>query len=140
MCRDLVILPSAPVSTTAWAETAESIADEYAAQKGAASALDLASALVKIAKLVPAGMTPVLPAGAYLVEDGDDISSHVEHLIRLAEQRSNFGLAGPTVLARRFDRCDLGPFAAVRRPLAARDHASRCRTLCLHTSINSELW
>ena len=85
MCRDLVILPIGSRLDDAWAETAESAADEFAAAKGSASALDLASALVKIAKLVPHGMTPVLPAGAYLVENGDEISERVEHLIALSE-------------------------------------------------------
>ena len=85
MCRDLVILPIGASLDTAWAETAESAADEHAAHKGSASALDLASALVKIAKLVPAGATPVLPAGAYLVEKGDEISARVEHLIALSD-------------------------------------------------------
>ncbi|HTH52229.1 MAG TPA: hypothetical protein VL501_09865, partial [Pyrinomonadaceae bacterium] len=67
----------------AWAETAESAADEYAARRDPAAAIDLASALVKIAKLVPPGMTPALPAGAYLVEKGDDIASRVERLVEL---------------------------------------------------------
>ena len=88
MCRDLVILPIGASLDAAWAETAESAADEHAAQRGSASALDLASALVKIAKLVPSGTTPVLPAGAYLVEKGDEISARVEHLISLSETNS----------------------------------------------------
>ncbi|MFL6374666.1 MAG: hypothetical protein ACJ73D_08385 [Pyrinomonadaceae bacterium] len=85
VCRDLVILPLGSRLDDAWAETAESAADEFAAAKSSASALDLASALVKIAKLVPHGMTPVLPAGAYLVEKGGEISERVEHLIALSE-------------------------------------------------------
>jgi Zn-dependent protease with chaperone function len=85
MCRDLVILPLGSRLDDAWAETAESAADEFAATKSSASALDLASALVKIAKIVPQGMTPVLPAGAYLVDKGDEISARVEHLIYLSE-------------------------------------------------------
>jgi Zn-dependent protease with chaperone function len=85
MCRDLVILPLGSRLDEAWAETAESAADEYAAQQGSASALDLASALVKIAKLVPVGMTPLLPAGAYLIEKGDEISARVEHLLEISE-------------------------------------------------------
>jgi len=85
MCRDLIILPIGSRLDDAWAETAESAADEFAATKSRASALDLASALVKIAKLVPHGMTPMLPAGAYLVEKGDEISARVEYLIALSE-------------------------------------------------------
>jgi Zn-dependent protease with chaperone function len=85
MCRDLVILPIGKRLDDAWAETAESAADEYAARRDPAAAIDLASALVKIAKLVPAGMTPALPAGAYLVEKGDDISARVERLVTLTD-------------------------------------------------------
>jgi len=88
MCRDLVILPIGARLDAAWAETAERAADQYAAEQDPTSALDLASALVKIAKLVPSGMTPVLPDGAYLVESGDDIASRILRLVDLAEGRA----------------------------------------------------
>jgi Zn-dependent protease with chaperone function len=85
VCRDLLILPIGSRLDRAWAETAETAADEYAAVRDKAAALDLASALVKIGKLVPHGVTPALPAGAYLVEDGDDISTRVTRLISISE-------------------------------------------------------
>ncbi len=67
-CRDvLMIVPTGRALDRAWAECAEAAADEHVARGGGASvALDLASALVKIARLVPAGAKPTLPAGAFL--------------------------------------------------------------------------
>jgi Zn-dependent protease with chaperone function len=103
MCRDLVILPIGKRLDAAWAETAESAADEFAARRDPAAALDLASALVKIAKLVPPGMTPALPAGAYLVEKGDEIASRVERLVALTDEaplsRSRYGRFSSLVIA-----------------------------------------
>jgi len=63
ICRDLLILPLGKGLDRAWAENAESVADEYAARTGPSTALDLASALVKIARIVPAGTSPAI--GAY---------------------------------------------------------------------------
>jgi Zn-dependent protease with chaperone function len=69
-----------------WQNESELAADEFAAAGGAASALDLASALVKISKLIPAGATPTLPAGAHLLGDADKdgLSRRVRALLRLA--------------------------------------------------------
>ncbi len=68
----------------AWAESSEAAADEHAATGGKA-ALDLASALVKIARLVPDGIKPAMPAGALFI--GDDpgaIAPRVSRLTQLA--------------------------------------------------------
>lgn len=69
-CRDvLMLIPAGRTLDDAWNEHSEAAADEHAARAGGASlALDLASALVKIARLAPAGATPRrMPAGAFLV-------------------------------------------------------------------------
>jgi Zn-dependent protease with chaperone function len=73
-CRDMLMLvPAGRTLDNAWVEQSEAAADEHAARAGgAALALDLASALVKIARLVPAGATPRMPAGAFLVGDRDE--------------------------------------------------------------------
>ncbi|MEO6049881.1 MAG: M56 family metallopeptidase [Pyrinomonadaceae bacterium] len=87
-CRDLLILPLGKGLDLAWAENAESVADEYAAQTGRSTAIDLASALVKIARIVPANARPAMPAGAFLIgEPNLDITSRVRRLIRLSEKR-----------------------------------------------------
>ena len=62
-------------------------ADESAAAAGPSAALDLASAIVKISKLIPRGARPTLPAGAHLLGDGDDgTSRRVRNLLRLASR------------------------------------------------------
>jgi Zn-dependent protease with chaperone function len=88
-CRDvLMLLPLGRTLDDAWAEQTESAADEHAARTGGANlALDLASALVKIARLVPtAGATPTMPAGAFLVGEHSEsgIARRVRRLARLA--------------------------------------------------------
>jgi Zn-dependent protease with chaperone function len=82
----------------AWQRESEMAADEFAAEAGAAAALDLASAIVKISKLIPRGARPTLPAGAHLLGDSDDgTSRRVRNLLRLA---SNAGGARAGLHAR----------------------------------------
>jgi len=85
-CRDsLAIFPCGVSLDRAWAAASESAADEHAAKGGGAVALDLASALVKIARLVPVGVKPTMPASALLIGDGaDGIAHRVRRLARLA--------------------------------------------------------
>lgn len=84
------LLPLAPLGRSLrreWQRESELAADEFAASDGPAAALDLASALVKISKLIPAGATPTLPAGAHLLGGGgedDGLSQRVRALLRLA--------------------------------------------------------
>lgn len=86
-CRDvLVVVPCGRRLDRAWLEASEAAADEFAAGKGSKTALDLASALVKIARLVPTGVKPVMPAGAFLIETADSggVKTRVRRLMRLA--------------------------------------------------------
>jgi Zn-dependent protease with chaperone function len=93
ICRDaLLIIPCGRSLDSAWAEAAEEAADEHAARRGHEVALDLASALVKIARIIPAGAMPIMPAGAFLVGDGiSAVRTRVRRLIQLAakDQRSD---------------------------------------------------
>jgi hypothetical protein len=69
----------------AWAEASEAAADEHAARGERAAALDLASALIKIARLVPEGVKPTMPASAFLIGDGaDGIAQRVRRLACMA--------------------------------------------------------
>lgn len=91
VCRDLLIFPFGRRLDRAWSETAECAADEYAAGTGGdATALNLAAALVKIARVIPEGTKPALPAGSFLLtEKTNIISSRIHHLLELTESRSN---------------------------------------------------
>lgn len=86
-CRDvLLIIPSGRLLDKSWSEAAEEAADENAARQGNAVALDLASALVKIARIIPLGARPTMPAGVFLLGDEETkgVKSRVGRLITLA--------------------------------------------------------
>jgi|CXWL01.1.fsa_nt_gi Zn-dependent protease with chaperone function len=85
VCRDLLIVPVGRGLDHAWAQNAEVVADEFAAAEGNACALDLASALIKITRIVPEGVVPALPVGAYIITDRDgDVSSRIKRLLRIS--------------------------------------------------------
>lgn len=92
-CRDLtVLIAGARTLDRAWAEESERAADEYAARAGSIVALDLAAALIKIARLMPANVKSVVPAGAYLLEGGGDgVAGRVRRLTELASARATLG-------------------------------------------------
>jgi len=86
-CRDaLMIVPCGRSLDRAWAEAAESAADEHAAQQCAETALNLASALVKIAKMVPVGARAAVPLAAFLVgvEETRGVKARVRRLLEIA--------------------------------------------------------
>lgn len=86
-CRDaLLIIPSGRLLDKSWSEASEEAADENAARQGNTVALDLASALVKIARIIPLGARPTMPAGVFLLGDEETkgIKSRVRRLIALA--------------------------------------------------------
>jgi Zn-dependent protease with chaperone function len=100
-CRDaLMIVPCGRSLDRAWAETAECAADEHAAQKSPATALDLASALVKIAKMIPAGAHAAMPLAAFLVgnEESRGVKARVGRLLQIAStgERRSVGTSTPT--------------------------------------------
>lgn len=91
VCRDLLVFPFGQSLDRAWTETAESAADEYAAQTGGnLTALNLAAALVKIARIVPHGTKPAMPSGAFLLtEQADFVTWRVRRLLQLTEIKIN---------------------------------------------------
>jgi len=91
ICRDsLFLVPFGRAVDRLWAETAESAADEFAARQSPAVALNLASALVRIAKMVPAGARAHVPLGAYLVglEETQGVKSRIRRLIEISSNHS----------------------------------------------------
>src|SRR5262249_6348566 len=87
-CRDvLAFLPSGRGLERAWAEAAESSADDSAARRGGEVAVNLAAAIVKIARMVPPASRPSLPAAALLTGiDRTGIESRVLRLLSLAPE------------------------------------------------------
>lgn len=85
-CRDsLLIIPCGRFLDSAWKEASEEAADEHAARGGAGVALDLASSLVKIARMIPTGAHPAMPAGAFLSgADKGGVRTRVRRLMQIA--------------------------------------------------------
>ena len=100
ICRDLLVFPFGKRLDAAWSDNAEAVADEFAARKYAGAALNLASSLVKIAKLVPEGTSPAMPAGSYMLEEHiGDVSSRVRRLLNLSSEPSpHSGIIGSGIL------------------------------------------
>lgn len=88
ICRDLVIVPFGKNLDRAWAENVESAADECAANSKPHAALDLASALVKLARIAPQGSTRLTFSGAYLFDAHCvDVTERVRRLVKFAEEK-----------------------------------------------------
>jgi Zn-dependent protease with chaperone function len=82
----LLLIPCGRSLDRAWSEASESAADEYAAQQSSLVALNLASALVRIARMIPKGQRHVMPAAvsAFLNEDSRGVKVRVRRLVELA--------------------------------------------------------
>jgi len=96
-CPDwLGLLPLGRELDQAWAGTAEQAADDAAARSDEARAADLASALVKTARLIPPGMQLTdLPASSL---QGGELGVRVERLLG-ARSRDDGGVAAAWLLA-----------------------------------------
>ncbi|PYV42678.1 MAG: hypothetical protein DMG06_13190 [Acidobacteria bacterium] len=86
-CRDLLAMaPWGRSLDRDWSKAAEAAADEYAAARGSSTALDLASALVKIARMIPEKPKLKLPVGAPLLgDDPGGLAWRVRRLTQIAE-------------------------------------------------------
>jgi len=94
----LVVFPGMRGLETAWLDAAEMAADD-AAVSTSSEALDLASALIKLSRLVPAGPTPELSV-AFVHAKGSILNARVERLIswkcdtqRTTRRLAPYGLA-----------------------------------------------
>jgi Zn-dependent protease with chaperone function len=97
-CRDvLVMIPCGRLLDRAWVEVSEAAADEFAAGRGRGSALDLAAALVTIARLIPEGVRPAMPAGAFLIDANElgGVKTRINLLMQLADNNRSGGQAEP---------------------------------------------
>src|SRR5262245_56343026 len=84
-CDFLAILPGGRALERAWIEASEIAADEYAARTGGDASLDLASALIKIARVVPENSRVSMPAAVSLMAgESSAIALRVQRLTQLA--------------------------------------------------------
>jgi Zn-dependent protease with chaperone function len=85
----LLLIPCGRSLDRAWADTSESAADEYAAHTSSSAAVNLAAALVKVARMVPKGSRAAVPVAAFLVGNEEDrgIKARVRRLLELASKR-----------------------------------------------------
>ncbi len=84
----LLIIPCGRWLDRAWSEASESAADEHAAQRSSQVALDLASALVRIARMIPKGQRqqtlPAAVSGFLMSQDAPGVKVRVSRLVELA--------------------------------------------------------
>jgi Zn-dependent protease with chaperone function len=84
----LLLIPCGRSLDRAWSDASESAADEHAAQRSSLVALNLASALVRIAKMIPKGQQQILPASVSAFLSGDvelpGVKVRVRRLVELA--------------------------------------------------------
>ncbi len=82
----LLMFPCGRSLDRAWGEASEAAADEHAAQESSAVALNLASALVRIARMIPMNDRQVMPSSAFLVggEETRGVKARVRRLVELA--------------------------------------------------------
>src|SRR4029453_4499082 len=86
----LLIIPCGRSLDRAWGEASESAADEHAGQDGASVAVNLTSALVRIARLVPQRTLPLLPPSVSTFLNGREESHGVKGRVgRLLELAGN---------------------------------------------------
>lgn len=118
--------------TGAWRVEAEAAADEFAAAEGPRSALDLASAILKIARLAPEGATPtrVAAAAAHLLGEEGGVAERVRRLLQLAGDYDRLAAPAPAraQLARRLLQlaclCSTALFAATHSEALKVTHAA----------------
>jgi Zn-dependent protease with chaperone function len=84
----LLLIPCGRSLDRMWSDASESAADEHAAERSSLVALNLASALVRIAKMIPKGQQQIMPASvsAFLSDDEDTprVKVRVRRLVELA--------------------------------------------------------
>jgi Zn-dependent protease with chaperone function len=126
-CRD--VLPVALFARTferAWSVESESAADEFAARAGGTqSAISLASALVKIARLMPEGNMHAPRAASLLVGDGADVAERVDRLLHFADAHDDDTRARAANVCRHAATASYLIILAASALLAAQPHVMR---------------
>ena len=94
LCGDLLVLPVGRLLDRDWADASESAADEFAVKFGGKrSALDLASALIKIARDIPDGPMPEMPSAAFAAKHaGEALAERIRRLLALADVNASIAV------------------------------------------------
>jgi Zn-dependent protease with chaperone function len=89
-CRDMLILPLGRDLDRAWTDNTEAAADEYAARTGGDTmALDLASTLIKIARIAPENARPAMMLGSFLIDGHEaDLKHRVGKLLEISDSHA----------------------------------------------------
>lgn len=100
-CRDLSFISLDRELDNAWLEASELAADEFAARQDRSIGLDLASAIIKIARMIPSGSRPAITAGAFLAseESARGFSARVRRLVHVSGNLQQ-NAAKPLVISR----------------------------------------
>jgi Zn-dependent protease with chaperone function len=86
LCSDVLVAPVGRSLDRSWSEAAEEAADEFAAATGGRqTAVDLAAALIKIARIIPDQPAPAMPAVSYVL-NGELLAARVRRLLMLADR------------------------------------------------------
>ena len=86
LCSDVLVAPVGQSLDRSWSEAAEEAADEFAAATGGRqTAVDLAAALIKVARIIPDKPAPAMPAVSYVL-NGELLATRVRRLLMLAER------------------------------------------------------
>jgi hypothetical protein len=90
LCPDLRMLVGRKDPDALWMEASESAADLFAVRRRARSALDLASALIKVARVTPRGLAAAFPTCMQLLASDSEsgLSGRVHRLITLSQQET----------------------------------------------------
>jgi len=95
----LLLIPCGRSLDRAWSDASESAADEHAAERSSLVALNLASALVRIAKMIPKGQHQIMPASVstFLSDvETPGVKMRVRRLVELAaSDRRQFASTAP---------------------------------------------
>jgi hypothetical protein len=108
----LPFLPTAKRLDRVWHAASEECADSYAVQKGKVAPLNLASALIKVSRMMPPCNRQAVPSGAYFLgeEDLPDVARRVHVLLDAAD--SSGAVAAPQSATRRKQFLLLGLLAS----------------------------
>jgi Zn-dependent protease with chaperone function len=86
LCSDVLVAPVGHSLDRSWSKAAEEAADEFAAATGGRqTAVDLAAALIKIARIIPDQPAPAMPAVSYAF-NGELLAARVRRLLMLADR------------------------------------------------------